>query len=158
MLKLNLLGVPILSKVIFYTETKGSLQGHLFPILTVEGISEVDINAKLALLTEQGYQGLCVGSWIEISTSEPTPGSTMINPLKALHTCEDTYKRLKQILPSKKQTSTDGIEGFQISEHVGSGVYNFFIRLEDKFFKIMAHSNASMHDLVKVCKSSIEAV
>lgn len=146
-----------MSKVIFYTETKGALQGQIFAHSFVDNMSATEINAKLAQLTEQGYLGLNVGSWMEFTKADLHAGYSVFNTYQVQPTCADTFNRMLLVLPPKSQQAHGEFEAFHISEHIGSGLYSFFIRLEDKFFKIVADSTASMHDLVNTCKQSLEA-
>ena len=139
--------------VIYYTETKGKSAGHIFPYCFVEHLSQAEIDAKVAQLRSEGYQNLVVASYQEYEKAAKQASYVVYKA----YSDEETFKSMFNILPPQDHTSWGSTELFRMSEQLDAGLYNFFVRIADQYFKVVAFRNANKDELIKLCQPAIAA-
>jgi len=143
--------------VIYYTETKGKSAGHIFPYCFVEHLSQAEIDAKVAQLRSEGYQNLVVASYQEYEKAAKQASYVVYKAYIAQPSDEETFKSMFNILPPQDHTSWGSTELFRMSEQLDAGLYNFFVRIADQYFKVVAFRNANKDELIKLCQPAIAA-
>ena len=144
-------------KVIYYTATRGNTAGLIFSYCFVDHLSQEQINAKLAQLRSEGYQGLCVGTYEEFEKASHKASHEVYKANIAQLSDAQTFIEMFNILPPKDHTKYGDFELFRMSEQLDAGLYNFFVRIADKYFKVVALRNTKNADLFQICQNAIAA-
>ena len=143
--------------VIYYTETKGTLKGHVFTQCFVDGLSQAEIDAKLAQLRSEGYQGLNVGSYQEFEKASATASYDAYKAYVAQPSTAEEFKEMFNIMPPQNHVKYEDFELFNVREQLDAGLYNFFVRVTDKYFKIVARRDSNKIELATLCRNAIAA-
>lgn len=143
--------------VIYYTETKGTLKGHVFVQCFVDGLSQDKIDAKLAQLRSEGYQELNVGSYQEYEKASATASYEVYKAYVAQTSTAEEFKEMFNIMLPQNHVKFDDYELFNVCEQLDAGLYNFFVRIKDKYFKIVARRDSNKFELAKLCRNAIAA-
>lgn len=144
-------------KVIYYTETRGNIAGLIFTYCFVDHLSQEEIDAKLAELRSEGYQGLCVGTYEEFEKASNKASFEVYKAYVAQPSDEETFKSMFNIMPPQNHCKYDGAELFRMSEQLDAGLYNFFVRIADQYFKVVALRNAKNDELFQLCQNAVAA-
>lgn len=144
-------------KVIYYTETRGNLAGLIFTYCFVDHLSQEQIDAKLAELRSEGYQSLCVGTYEEFEKASHKASHEVYKANIAQPSDAQTFNEMFNILPPKDHTKYGEFELFRMCEQLDAGLYNFFVRIADKYFKVVALRNTKNSDLFQICQNAIAA-
>lgn len=139
------------NKVIYYTETRGNLNGHVFCFTFIDEWSDAQVETKLAELRKEGYQGLTVGSYEEFNKASKEASLKVYKAYEAQVSDAETFKTMLDILPPDNHCKVDGAELFRVCEELDAGLFDFFIRISDQYFKVVAHRTANLRDLVALC-------
>lgn len=144
-------------KVIYYTETRGNLNGHVLPYTFVNDWTDEKIEAKLAELKKEGYQDLKVGTYEEYEKASQEASLKAYKAYEAQASDAEEFRSMFNILPPQNHCKFDGVEMFNVCEQLGDGLYNFFIRVSDRYFKVVAHRTANKQELATLCYNATAA-
>ncbi|EOZ8645393.1 hypothetical protein ACQWTT_001144 [Acinetobacter baumannii] len=144
-------------KVIYYTENNGTLAGHIIPYTFVDDWTSEEIESKLAKLRRQGYEGLKVGTYTEYEEAAKEASYKAYKAYEAHETDAEDFKEKFNILPPQNHIFTGDTESFRISEELNAGLYQFYIRISDKYFKIVAYAKANRDELIKLCYNAMQS-
>jgi hypothetical protein len=139
------------NKVIYFTETRGNLKGHVFSYTFIDDWSDAKIETKLNDLRKEGYQGLTVGSYEEFDKASKEASIKIYKAYEAQNSDAETFNTMLNILPPRNHSKVDGAEIFRVSEELDAGLFDFFIRISEQYFKVVAHRTANTRDLVALC-------
>lgn len=144
-------------KVIYYTETRGKLAGHIFSYDFVDHLSQEQIEAMLDKLRSEGYQELRVGSYEEFEKASHKASHELYKAYIAQPSDAQTFKEMFNILPPQNHIKMGDLELFRMSEQLDAGLYNFFVRIADQYFKVVALRNSKSDDIFKICQNTVAA-
>lgn len=72
-------------------------------------------------------------------------------------TAEDFNEAL-EILPPTQWRTMGTVESFTSPEPVDTGVYERFVRIRDRYWKMLASINTPINDLAAACRNAEKAV
>ena len=108
-------------------------------------------------MRSEGYQGLCVGTYEEFEKASHKASHEVYKANIAQLSDAQTFIEMFNILPPKDHTKYGDFELFRMSEQLDAGLYNFFVRIADKYFKVVALRNTKNADLFQICQNAIAA-
>ncbi|BBL22264.1 hypothetical protein [Acinetobacter radioresistens] len=143
--------------VIYYTATSGTLKGHIFVQCFVDSLTQAEIDAKLAQLRSEGYEGLNVGSYQEYEKAAAQASYAAYKAYVAQPSTAEQFKEMFNIMPPQNHVKYEDFELFNVREQLDAGLYNFFVRIADQYFKIVARRDSNKFELANLCRNAIAA-
>lgn len=143
--------------VIYYTETSKALEGHIFVQCFVDTLTQAEIQAKLAQLRSEGYEGLNVGSYAEYEKAALYASHKAYKAYIAQPSTAEQFKEMLNIMPPQNHLKNGDTELFNVCEQLDAGLYNFFVRVSDQYFKIVARRDCNKLELIQLCQNALAA-
>lgn len=138
-------------KVIYFTEKRGSLVGHILPYSFVDQWSDEQIKDKLEALEKEGYQDLKVGAYSEYEQASKKASLIAYKAYQPQPSNAEHFNEMFNILPPQNHLKMGDSELFRISEQLSDGLYTFHVRLDAQYFEIVAERNAESQQLFDLC-------
>lgn len=143
--------------VIYYTETSGALKGQIYVQCFVDGKTQAEIDAKLTQLRSEGYEGLNVGSYQEYEKAAAQASHEYYKAYVAQPSTAEQFNEMFNIMPPQNHVKYEDFELFNVCEQLDAGLYNFFVRIADQYFKIVARRDSNKFELANLCRNTLAA-